>query len=333
MSNVVHPAEVESTIIGDRLRKDLTSEQKELRKLAKRIIKAVQPALEDAMRKESEINRKPYEKELRDLESLLDPSISSRRDSLSGSVIEGLSEDETEKPKPLTNGHSVVDPAHSIYGNATNNAGRDTIAISKTVLREERTLNGDQPIVKTVLVPQTIDGLRHLVAEAKSGAEGDPTHRPTPEESITTPLLNGVTMHEPKPGDALESSHVPTGAAPYSGPGFPPKHIEPPTPPLSSGGDLQTALSLGGIPWYMEPFDPQGTTIYEERWTGREVARGMSEELSDMDEEELSGLVDVDMVDAVDEVGVGNGVLLADRLGGGNRKKNGKQKRRWKGFR
>jgi NuA3 HAT complex component NTO1 len=50
----------------------LSIEQREKRKLAKRIIKAIQPALEDAIRKESELNRKPFEKELKELDVILD---------------------------------------------------------------------------------------------------------------------------------------------------------------------------------------------------------------------------------------------------------------------
>jgi NuA3 HAT complex component NTO1 len=42
----------------------------------------------------------------------------------------------------------------------------------------------------------------------------------------------------------------------------------------------------------MQPFDPIGTTIHEERWTGRDVMRGMSEELSELDEDELKDLVE-----------------------------------------
>lgn len=51
----------------------------------------------------------------------------------------------------------------------------------------------------------------------------------------------------------------------------------------------------------MESFNPDGTTIEEERWTGRDLVRSMSEELSDMDEdkvEELSELVGADDVEA-----------------------------------
>src|SRR5947209_3382280 len=61
---------------------ELSLAQREKRKLAKRIIKSIQPALEDAIRKESELNRKPFEKELKELDVILDHSVMSRRDSI-----------------------------------------------------------------------------------------------------------------------------------------------------------------------------------------------------------------------------------------------------------
>lgn len=74
--------------------KDLTSEYKEKRKLAKRIVKALQPALEDATRKESELLRKPFEKELQQLDLLLESSLASRRDSVSGVLLGEITETE-----------------------------------------------------------------------------------------------------------------------------------------------------------------------------------------------------------------------------------------------
>jgi NuA3 HAT complex component NTO1 len=68
------------------------------------------------------------------------------------------------------------------------------------------------------------------------------------------------------------------------------QQVEPPTPPMSLEGHGQSLPEQGGIPWYVAPFDPDGTTIYEERWTGPEILRDMSEELSEMDEDELEGL-------------------------------------------
>lgn len=77
---------------------------------------------------------------------------------------------------------------------------------------------------------------------------------------------------------------------------------EPPTPPMSLENQGQSqgphpAIGHGGIPWYVEQFDPSGTTIFEERWTGQQVLREMSEELSEMDEDELQGLRGDDGID------------------------------------
>jgi NuA3 HAT complex component NTO1 len=70
---------------------------------------------------------------------------------------------------------------------------------------------------------------------------------------------------------------------------------EPLTPPRSEKS-LLNPLVNGGIPWYLETFDIHGTTIHEERYTGREVLRAMSEELSELDDDELDGLAGSDPV-------------------------------------
>lgn len=67
----------------------------------------------------------------------------------------------------------------------------------------------------------------------------------------------------------------------------------PPTPPLSNGDitvDRADPLTSGGIPWYLKDFDPEGTIISQEQWTGREAISRLSEDLSDMDDDELKGL-------------------------------------------
>jgi NuA3 HAT complex component NTO1 len=45
----------------------------------------------------------------------------------------------------------------------------------------------------------------------------------------------------------------------------------------------------GGLPWYLQLFDIDGTTVHEERWSGRNA---VSEELTDLDEEEVAVLCD-----------------------------------------
>lgn len=201
---------------------ELSLEQREKRKLAKRIIKVIQPPLEDAIRKESELNRKPFEKELKELDVILDHSVMSR----SGDSVEP--EGESELPRD----------------------------------------------------PDAMEGVEEtgLTTEAQPEAEHVPDQA-QPDGSGT---------------DGLQSTEDPATK--------PLTYYRHPTPILTEQ-DQQLPLAQGGIQWYMQPFDPVGTTIHEERWTGRDVMRGMSEELSDMDEEELEGLKD--MVDDGDLVGKG----------------------------
>ncbi|KAJ5105084.1 hypothetical protein NUU61_002431 [Penicillium alfredii] len=189
---------------------ELSLEQREKRKLAKRIIKAIQPALEDAIRKESELNRKPFEKELKELDVIFDHSVMSRRDSLDAE------------------GDTELDSAHP-----------------------EKTFEGAE--------------------EATGTAE---TTDPMAIDSV--PLQ---PPHETGAGETIPAE------APSAQP------LRHPTP-LLKDEDQRLPLAQGGVQWYMQPFDPTGTTVYEERWTGRDVMRGMSEELSELDEDELKDLMD-----------------------------------------
>jgi NuA3 HAT complex component NTO1 len=187
---------------------ELSLEQREKRKLAKRIIKVIQPSLEDAIKKESELNRKPFEKELKELDVILDHSVMSRGG---------------DSPEP------EGDTEMSTHADAMEGIEETTEAPS-----EAQPAPDQQP---------TED----------SGAEGAPAEDP----------MNNVYAYH--------------------------RH---PTPVLTEQ-DQQLPLAQGGIQWYMQPFDPVGTTIHEERWTGRDVMRGMSEELSELDEDELEGLKDL----------------------------------------
>lgn len=198
---------------------ELSLEQREKRKLAKRIIKVIQPSLEDAIRKESELNRKPFEKELKELDVILDHSVMSR----SGDSVEPEGESE--------------------------------------LIRDPDAMEGVEPTT-----------------------EAQPEAQPVPDQ--TQPDASGT--------DGLKSTEDPATK--------PLAYYRHPTPILTEQ-DQQLPLAQGGIQWYMQPFDPVGTTIHEERWTGRDVMRGMSEELSDMDEEELEGLKD--MVDDGELMGKG----------------------------
>lgn len=76
-----------------------------------------------------------------------------------------------------------------------------------------------------------------------------------------------------------------------------------------------------GIPWYMAMFHLEGTTIEEKPWEGRTLVRG--EDLSDMDDEEMSGLVEGANGFAEDQA-----AKAAEALAAAKRKKTAARKRK-----
>lgn len=256
--STVDATEGQLLINGEVLTKDLIADHKAKKMLANRIVKAVKGPLEDAMRKESELLGRPHEKELRDLDRLLEASVRSRRDSRNGSQLGDVGGDPIQQRQSIRGGSSDENSANSSTQDASNLVDIEIDpAITQTSHREQATAS--------------------KLAKHKGHRQ-----QPTPE---SMPPTNGAAGYDhTSNGNTDETIFHQIGRA------TPP---EPVTPPLSSGGHSQP-LSQGGIPWYMECFDPVGTTIEEERWKGRELVRGMSEVLSDMDEEELSGLVEPD---------------------------------------
>lgn len=265
------------------------------------------------MRKESELCRKPFEKELRDLDLLLQNSLLSRRDSLTNSSAGEVNELEVENQiLPLGHEHGfhtdmkTSSPTHNYISSISRH--ENSIAVSSELSRHDTSPSGvnlqEEP---GAIAPETdLD----VCSKPLSADHISLTHQPTPEDSSATPLTNTVANR-----DQVGESRP---------------HVEPLTPALSSQEDLHP-FANGGIPWYMVPFDPVGTTIEEERWTGRDLVRGMSEELSDMDEEELSGLVDMGL-SVPSEPADGTLHSQADAAASKRRKAAAKRKR-WRGYR
>ena len=274
----------------------------------------MQGSLEDAMKKESELCRKPFEKELRDLDLLLQNSLLSRRDSLTNSSAGEVNEMEVESQiLPLDQGnedHAEIkssSPAHDYISSIPRHENSSTL--SSELSQPDTRLPGVslQEESRAVATENNPDvSIKPLPTDHIS-----PAHQPTPEGSSATPLTNFVAnrdqVGEPRP------------------------HVEPLTPALSSQEDPHPFAS-GGIPWYMVPFDPVGTTIQEERWTGRDLVRGMSEELSDMDEEELSGLIGMGGAGIPCEPADGTLHPQAN-AGASNRRKAAAKRKRWRGYR
>jgi NuA3 HAT complex component NTO1 len=266
---------------------DVNPEQRDQRTLARRIAKAVQLPLEDALRKEGELNGRPYAQEIKEMDEMA----FSRRASLADSIDVPMP-DVTETPQ-LSNG----------IKNSTSGRQDRKLGIEATELNgsEVALLDGSKS-------PEHRNGINLDVR--MQDADEDTADDPASSESIAQ--LNGEL--------SAEAAQIITHSPPASMNGIkhelqesststtkPSERHAPPTPPMSLPGNHQADMTHGGIPWYVEQFDPEGTTIYEERWTGPEILREMSEELSEMDEAELEGLGGAELgglEDAGDKVGL-----------------------------
>lgn len=232
------------TLVSGRA-EDMKTEERDRRTLARRIVKAIEPLLEDATRKEAELNGRPYAQQIREM----DEALISRRGSLAESIeIPGLDVLDL-KPAPeaeiFEDGdiemQDVVDVITKTDPSLGLSTDHNAAAEKPDVFKSGGLLRGDLMI-----------------------------------SASTPPASTNGFKHEPASNDVLNNTTNPP--------------LEPPTPPMSLEGHVQTLTCQGGIPWYVAQFDPEGTTIFEERWTGPEVLRDMSEELSEMDEDELQDL-------------------------------------------
>ncbi|KAF2876946.1 PHD-zinc-finger like domain-containing protein [Massariosphaeria phaeospora] len=230
----------------------LTPEQKEIKKVAKRIFKFIQPLVEDAMRKESDLAGRPLEREFPDLEALLDQRL-------------------RQRPEASTTGDVLQQSTDATSFGVIENQLQAKEEASEDSRKESETLH---------LAPTPDDNSTDQHPNAQDEAS---------DEAAIAAQLGQDTLHLSTNGTAHEDamdidqegigphdSH--TGTAPL-------------TPPRSEK-DLVAPLALGGTLWYMKEFDPKGTTIHDEQWSGRDILRAMSEELSELDDDELNGLAD-----------------------------------------
>jgi NuA3 HAT complex component NTO1 len=237
------------------------SEAKDRKRLGKRILKSVQPQLEIALKAEADITSKPFDSLQKELEGMIDASLEIRQPS--------GSQAQPEAPAQTSQDVIMVD--------ATD--GPITVAAAGEDHTGDATENSDQMDIDE----QSIEVKEEESVQANCGIDQEAAAVGEDSAGANEKALPGLVKSAPTPPDT-------NGYVPVS------QHSQQPTPltPPQSNGSLgrgaDNTLTEGGVPWYLKNFEPDGTTAIEEQWTGRDAVRSLSEELTDMDDEELNDL-------------------------------------------
>ncbi|KAH7360466.1 PHD-finger domain-containing protein [Rhexocercosporidium sp. MPI-PUGE-AT-0058] len=237
---------------------------KERRRLGKRIIKAIQPQLEAAVKSEAEISGKPVDRHLKDLLELLDSSYSAGQDSISvslgdtGSVGDLDADQDTQMVRNSEAAASV-----------TASGAQQSSVVAEDVEMPDADAPGeevdDEPNGVALLTEDDTINTETALIEVDGNVSQKASQTNGIKNSSTSPETNGYVSAQ----EVIQPA--------------------PPTPPTSNGDtntDQADILANGGIPYYLKDFQPEGTSLLQ----GADVMSSFSEELSEMDDEELRGL-------------------------------------------
>lgn len=269
---------------------------RERRKLGKRILKAVQPLLETSLQVESEISTKPSEGLQKELEALLDASIDI------GRQVNGTA-------------HSVPDEGaeDTVMLDAPDLSSEpQTIVKSEPLTRESGISSNDGDVMDTAEKDDDEDE----EAEEEEEDEDEDEEREEGDSIEVNTVGLGIMTNRPAVGLGITqemavktlrvNSAITSETPPNSTGSFAvmaaPSQEGPPTPPQSNGSlgnEPADPLSEGGVLWYLRALEPHGTSILEEHWAaGRDAVRTLSEDLTDLDDEDFKDL-GIDMGDTV----------------------------------
>ncbi|ESZ98037.1 hypothetical protein SBOR_1568 [Sclerotinia borealis F-4128] len=247
-------------------------EVRDRRKLGKRIIKAIQPMLEAAIRAECDVVKTAPEDQLKVLNSILENCLlppegsNGSLDAFADLGAPEPSQDEdmidvaqSEEPAIEDLKGGVVARDESSYANAD---------IIDTDMPDADAENDVEDVIHVASI--TTSGTDHMIDPRllDNGVENPTTNG----NSITPPNTNG---YSPTPEENLPS---------------------PPTPPVSNGEnttDGADVLINGGIPWYVKDFQPEGTSVLQEVSVENPNDSHASDDLSEMDDEDVKALASV----------------------------------------
>ena len=258
--------------------KTLSHDQRERRNRAKRLLDEIKKQfLREATRKEADITGKNYEEEWDKIEKILDepfhqPLSSTQTAVSSHKIADGQEEtnSHTDLLPTLPNGH----PAEPIKAFPNGNVRGD--------------VDGGVEVTEDPNKQRT-NGVENGEAAASTGSAHPLQDGPKDEAAVEIQPINGAT------GSSLNPDSKPAALS-ISDSSYESTSNADVISTTANEKNLNAPIGVGGVPFYLEDFEPDGTTIWEPPpWKGRDVL--MSEELSELDDDALNDLVDDDIPD------------------------------------
>ncbi|CAK7213828.1 hypothetical protein SCUCBS95973_001931 [Sporothrix curviconia] len=277
------------------------AEARDRKRLGKRILKSIQPMLEAAVRAEADITRVPLESLQKELEELLEAGVELQPTS-------SATEDTIMADAAVNGGDGqIVVAASSAGGGGGGDLGDDNEDDEGAKIEGEDKMDVDdhndlqvtprasmrnKPIHIEITTPRSSS----LLAASGGGLNGigiGECKKDTGDNDNSAVLANGMSAGSGGAGDgtgALTTTNGPL-TPPQSHSGSVPGKDGTGSGASSSQRPTVDTLHDGGVLWYLDGFQLEGTTAAEEQWlSGRDAVRMLSEDLTDMDDEELDGL-------------------------------------------
>ncbi|KAI0128617.1 bromodomain containing 1 [Xylariales sp. AK1849] len=251
------------------------SDHRDRKKLGKRILKSIQAQLESALRLEADITYKPFDNLKQELEGMVEASSELRPNTAGAADAAALDAEQSLDVIMVDSSNAEITVAEPVDDEAAADDEQEQVDV---VMGEEE---GEKAQDESNIEVDTSE-LEDAKAGAVPLASGSVAERA--QETQEKPDEDVKNGDEPLDTPPATNGYV---AAPQtSQPG-------PPTPPQSNGslGQEHTNILVnGGIPWYLRSFEPEGTSVVLQQWPGKDVMRSLSEELTEMEEDELKGL-------------------------------------------
>lgn len=249
------------------------SDYRDRKKLGKRILKALQPQLEMALRLEAEANHRPFEGLKQELETMMEASLEYRPKAV---VVATDGEGEQSQDTIMVDSSAAVIAVSGIDPESITPRDENSDVVMIDADNQTTSTDGNIEVDTSAIEPDMPFESAQVTADAVSV--------PTSEALETKPDASGSTVAQSVNTPPATNGYisVPTTSQPA-----------PPTPPQSNGSlgrQPMDVLTDGGILWYLQELEPQGTSAAQEQWDGRNLERNLSEELTEIDDDELKGL-------------------------------------------